>query len=1671
MSADLILTIYADDDVTPYVALGTAADHANPYLQRPDQYAEAEIDLVEGRGRIGRINVRVIDPQNGATQADRFITALLGSPDGYSKINGRRAKLETTAGVVVQDGICAGATLSSSYAGFEFALEDFRARGIKFRAFDKTGTTTVLPRGVLDGWGKYPNGKWFVPPTKPLVGTFTLYEAGSGAVSLRDMWISGGPGDPNGEVPSTLVVTSAMYQAMLFEWGENGEVKRNVEVRWRAVGASTWNTIVPGSEVAGQLTPLVPARFKSPTGEIQVQAARDVNLIGSPLPADGQEVEVVIVYTGAASETFPFHFDGTWGEYARNLLRGDYSVRDPRIPFNEAALLAIDTPALIRQKEPVDDLREHLEALFKARGGAPGMNTAFEVVPVLAELPDSTVVAPVLDNGNCEPIPGWEHPITDAVTVVDLTYPRYVRVSSDKDPLGERSGGDGISVRDQPVRVEPIDGTILNVVGEQVHEVDAFPFGAIGGADGEPVTGDAADETGFQIAYGMGHALIDRLAYGGQTSFVRARRSDADVAGIKVGDWVIDRRTWAPNYQSGKRGRDHLAQVLAVRDLNPAWREMRILDAAPYANALGLPSLGTVTADAGGVVSVPVTAIPAGTEVRADYAVSATEPAATSGLWTFLGRTGALGTLKSPPLPAGVTVWVRGRSEAVGRRPSAWTARQSVVTPSTARLTSFSLSVTSTGVATASWQRNDATLGVRLYYQEHAPDADPAPVSYIDVDASLGEAQLPGTVTLDKALTVDAEPYTGWTGSAVSGTAGEKVRDTKVRRRSVIVQVGPRASIQQTASTSVDATYELSGALGEGGVAPLEWQAVEDDSRAPLDWPAAWQTAPLPVSRVVNRHVKRPIVLHFRVRDGDGRISVPVSRVVDPILVAIKATDGRIEDQEVMSGGQRPFRRGVDALGDVMDDASYRRTGIDYIDASNRIANVYRGALVEPVGNLFKRNSDTFDDVGQGTTYHKTIASYIDASSGKVVKLLRASVDEIPDNLFKLNSNTLDQVVEGATYKRATQPILDQAISPTQNLLGPGHTPRDWNANAGDTFLFSITVAEAGLKEGEMVSLSGDILPSVSTDPGFHVRLRQKDGAGTLIADDAGTTVSGGLGRSEVSDPIASGAVTLDIFISDSGVNSAGATASKLMLNRGPVALPFEEPPLRPNRENADVLTETADRSFTQQAMLDGSRRIVNVYRSTLTEPVGNLFKLNSNTFDQVGQGTTYHKTIASYIDASSGKVVKVRRAAVDEIPDNLFKLYSNTLDQVEDGGTFKRPTQAQIDQAVSPTQNLLGPDASPARGSLYTYYSGTLEDLRLAPGDVISWRGQAKAAAGTDNNARIRLQAKDGAGTVIDTMDSSYVDGTGNWEDSVKNNYPIPNGTVSIALFSTHSTASGGLQLRRVMLNRGPVALPFEEPSLRPNRAGVEQDAYIGGTRAKETIVADRQLHSATVVDTQNVARGLKKGSAADANQVTFGAPAFSTTPHVWFGPGGLSYNAGWPSVDHGPVIEALNLDANGFKLRAILRQAVGAVTAREALFSGDTATKGTTPEAWDDVYTFRYSVTVNQGVAQSDLTAPFEPSSITLYFYTNDGSGDVLRATRTYSNDTGSAVTHSGQTVEVTVDLMGLNDTFRIVVAATEGNGGSVSREKVTWGEAGAPAEKSMGTVKIPFTAGVGT
>ncbi len=783
--ADYTLTVYQANDTTPLFEVGTAATHAYPYLHVPEEFGEAEIDLENGKALIGQVNVRVIDPQTGAIQADRFLSGLLADVSGFSTINGRRALFQqvSPSAVIILDGVGYGVTLSDSFAGFSLQVRDIRERGRKVSVFTRTGTATVLPRGVLNGYGQLPNGAGLTPPTKPLTGTFTSDggSSNSGVVKLDGSW----------EVPER-VITEAVRKAATPAWStaRNRLTAPNLVIQWRPLAGGEWTYLrdMPVRDFYRMDGPLWYKNGTVKDAEGNKQAVRAVNWIDlfstgtGSLPAHGQKVQIIVGYAGPASEEYPFHFEGTWGTFVRNLLRGDYcgldeagAIVNPRIRYDEALLTAptgpFAVPIRVRLTEPSDDLRSVLEELCKALGAAPALNAAGEIAPIRYALPEASVVLPEINDGNAQLIPGWSHPADNAVTVVEVTYPRDFLVTATEDPTGERSAGDSIGTREVVIRRAPAE--LVAALGEQELKIDAWMFRALGGTEGQPNSGDVTDETGHQIAAERQHQALDRFGLGGVTSFVKLRA--ADFPTLKAGDWVLDARSWRPNYQTGDRGGNALAQVVSLRKSNPAWYEARLIDAGPADMPLGQPTLGAVTVSADGVVSVPVTALPAGGEARVDYAISTTLPVVTSPLWTFLGRTAAAQTLTSPALPAGLTVWTHARGEQVGRRPSAWTNAVSIATPATPRILRAGVTVAPDGSAAANWDKNGLTLGVRVYYSLHLAGIEPTFTSYIDAAASAAAVVLPVSVRPGETLSVAVEPWTGWTGAVVSGTAGARV--------------------------------------------------------------------------------------------------------------------------------------------------------------------------------------------------------------------------------------------------------------------------------------------------------------------------------------------------------------------------------------------------------------------------------------------------------------------------------------------------------------------------------------------------------------------------------------------------------------------------------------------------------------------------------------------------------------------------------------------------------------------------------------------------------------------------------------------------------------------------------------------------------------------------------
>src|SRR5690606_3290392 len=229
----------------------------------PGEVDAGEVDFLEGRATIGQVNLRVIDPQTGVSQAERWLTERLGIPageqgEGHTALIGRRALLVRDGSTIVLDGVVYSVTLSESFAGFSLVLRDIRERERRSKLFTRTGTATVLPRGVLAGYGRLPSGGWLIPPTTPLratwrtVGSFFDFSA---------LWIKGNGRGGGGIVPAQLAITEAMTRALrqVVEPGEPyeeeyapGEFRTvypyrvhypDVQVLWRPVGTTTWRVI------------------------------------------------------------------------------------------------------------------------------------------------------------------------------------------------------------------------------------------------------------------------------------------------------------------------------------------------------------------------------------------------------------------------------------------------------------------------------------------------------------------------------------------------------------------------------------------------------------------------------------------------------------------------------------------------------------------------------------------------------------------------------------------------------------------------------------------------------------------------------------------------------------------------------------------------------------------------------------------------------------------------------------------------------------------------------------------------------------------------------------------------------------------------------------------------------------------------------------------------------------------------------------------------------------------------------------------------------------------------------------------------------------------------------------------------------------------------------------
>lgn len=168
----------------------------------------------------------------------------------------------------------------------------------------------------------------------------------------------------------------------------------------------------------------------------------------------------------------------------------------------------------------------------------------------------------------------------------------------------------------------------------------------------------------------------------------------------------------------------------------------------------------------------------------------------------------------------------------------------------------------------------------------------------------------------------------------------------------------------------------------------------------------------------------------------------------------------------------------------------------------------------------------------------------------------------------------------------------------------------------------------------------------------------------------------------------------------------------------------------------ADVVS-TAARTFIEPGMVDGSLRVVNVYRTATTEPVGNLFKRGTDQASDVvitSTRTFVDPQAATQVDAS-GRIVGVYRLGVYEPVNNLVKAGDAYTGAVPDSSLTSNIARLNTVQTFSAAQTFTTTLVGAAGVYAGPAALGTTGQVRLLTGGTnigyVEWYTQAGVRQG----------------------------------------------------------------------------------------------------------------------------------------------------------------------------------------------------------------------------------------------------------------------------------------------------------------------------------------------------
>lgn len=751
----LQVTFFYPDDVTPIWGsvdelgeLLVGSFYSSPgcpraYMKVPTDLSDARVDFINGAASVGGLNLQVLDVRRVANdQSTGIITShLMDLVDARALV--RKWVGGTIGWAVVLDGVVKGhRTLADKdLVWYEFSLRDIRERERGRRLFTRNESLALWPyRGPADGYGVVGNvpgpgeGYLYPPIFTPMmwhVGTFHVHASDPYAPATQVRGWASATSTVNQLAKDVLDAGIPVMGGDLAQGTLQGRYK-NVTVRWRPHSGGDWHylrdmladSLLPTNLFSAFNLGLYNTNLGTGDfGGIIYTASGPLQLYmessePGEMPADGQEIDVQVLTGAPPTKDQPFYFEGTGGQLLKNAYDGVYSRIDPRIRYDAAVMddLVENTPVLrMKLTESVDNMFTWLQSnVYAPLGLAPVLNELGEISPISNQLPDSSADLLVLDGDAIEKGAVWQHDINSAVSTVEFNYVR----ESVADVFDEKHRYTGVEITErQATAIE----TLLSGITEKTVTYSPVTVRVYSDRNGQPLPADLRDEVGARLAHARAADLLMRYRKGAARVPCRALAGHPSVKDARVGQWRRLQLSWLPDPDTGLRGCDRIVQIVGLKRTSGALYDLVLEDGGAALPPLACPTLGVPAIDAAGRIGVPITAIPAGATARIEYAFGLGPPAANSPSWMLAGRASlAPTTVYTGVIPSERTTWIRYRSEADVRQPSAWCGPVMVGPSNLPRIASASIvRVGDTGRVVVDFTTNLLTEAVEVYADVH----------------------------------------------------------------------------------------------------------------------------------------------------------------------------------------------------------------------------------------------------------------------------------------------------------------------------------------------------------------------------------------------------------------------------------------------------------------------------------------------------------------------------------------------------------------------------------------------------------------------------------------------------------------------------------------------------------------------------------------------------------------------------------------------------------------------------------------------------------------------------------------------------------------------------------------------------------------------------------------